>query len=384
MTKTKITRTPGSNLVAASVAEINTGTDFSKYITPLGAQGSKYLDQSGSKVSAIAAGTNTYTATINPAITSYENTQVFSIKFTNANTGKATLNLNGLGAKPLLKNGSKELLAGDIAAGQIYGVAYDGTNLQLDGHTSLLSPPVVSGAQSTFVNASSITLGTTGEDSYVRAMTNDFTMKWNGLLTADITVSGAGGLDTGSEAPNTWYAVYVIGDTTGVNTPKALLSASFTSPTLPAGYDKSRRIFAVRNDGSSNIRKFYCQSKDSQRRVFWDSLYTSLRALNNGASLTFATIDLSAYAPPTARTVDFTCNFANIGGTAGDFFLLRPLGSVVTIPSYYGTTGIVLTSGVGTSVAIEMATSNDQKIEYSVSNANDTLTILMQGYTSIL
>ena len=123
----------GGGFTAASVAEINTGTDNTKGVTPLGLTGSKYLDQSGSKVSATAAGTNTYTATITPAITAYTATQHFFIKFTNANTGTATLNLNGLGAKPILKNSTVPLTIGDINAGQILCLAYDGTNFQIIG-----------------------------------------------------------------------------------------------------------------------------------------------------------------------------------------------------------------------------------------------------------
>lgn len=120
-------------LAAASVAQINTGTNNAVSATPLGLQGSKYLDQSGAKIGATAAGTNTYTATISPAITAYVDTQRFFIKFTNGNTGASTLNLNGLGAKSIVKNGNIPLTIGDIMAGQILCLAYDGTNFQLVG-----------------------------------------------------------------------------------------------------------------------------------------------------------------------------------------------------------------------------------------------------------
>jgi hypothetical protein len=82
-------------------------------------------------LSADASGTDTYTATITPAITAYSNTQRFYIKFPNANTGAATLNLNSLGAKSIKKNGNTDLAATDIKTGQIYCLAYDGTNFQI-------------------------------------------------------------------------------------------------------------------------------------------------------------------------------------------------------------------------------------------------------------
>lgn len=115
----------------ATSTELNTGTDDVKFATSLGLENSKYLNQNGTKLSAVASGTNTYTATLTPAITAYTSTQLFFIRFTNANTAACTINLNGLGAKSILKNSNVALVAGDIIAGQIYCIAYDGTNFQL-------------------------------------------------------------------------------------------------------------------------------------------------------------------------------------------------------------------------------------------------------------
>lgn len=80
-----------------------------------------------------AVGTNTYTASISPAITSYVTGQRYTIKFTNGNNGAATLNLNAIGPKAIVKNGSSPLISGDINAGQILFLVYDGTNFQIIG-----------------------------------------------------------------------------------------------------------------------------------------------------------------------------------------------------------------------------------------------------------
>ncbi|WP_316815849.1 hypothetical protein [Pedobacter nyackensis] len=118
--------------VKATSAEINTGTDDDKFATALALQGSKYLDQNGGKVSAVtAAGANAYIASIIPAITAYSMGQVFYIKITTANTGASTLNLNGLGAKALVKDASTALVAGDLLANKVYTVYYDGVNFQV-------------------------------------------------------------------------------------------------------------------------------------------------------------------------------------------------------------------------------------------------------------
>ena len=53
----------------------------------------------------IASGTNTYTVSI-PNTPKLITGLKISVKFTNANTGTSSLNLNGLGAKPIIKSGS--------------------------------------------------------------------------------------------------------------------------------------------------------------------------------------------------------------------------------------------------------------------------------------
>lgn len=73
-----------------------------------------------------------YTLAIDAAITAYAAGQVFKFKANHANTGAATLNVNGIGAKTIKKNrGADDLIEGDIISGQIAIVIYDGTNLQL-------------------------------------------------------------------------------------------------------------------------------------------------------------------------------------------------------------------------------------------------------------
>lgn len=63
-------------------------------------------------------------------------------------------------------------------------------------------------------------------------------------LTLDITTAGANGLDTGSPAGETWYAIYLIKNPFTGNV-AGLFSTNFTTPTLPAGYTLYRRIGAV-------------------------------------------------------------------------------------------------------------------------------------------
>lgn len=76
---------------------------------------------------------NAYVITPSPALTAYAAGQMFEVKFTNPNTGASTINVSGLGNKNLTKNGATALSGGEIPAGGILQVVYDGTQFQLLG-----------------------------------------------------------------------------------------------------------------------------------------------------------------------------------------------------------------------------------------------------------
>src|SRR6478736_1996647 len=71
-----------------------------------------------------ASGTNTYSVTLTPAPTAYGTGTVYTVKFTNANTGASTLDANGLGAKTIQLNGAA-LTTGQIPALSTLDLVYD-------------------------------------------------------------------------------------------------------------------------------------------------------------------------------------------------------------------------------------------------------------------
>jgi hypothetical protein len=72
---------------------------------------------------------NAYAVTLTPAPT-LQIGSVVVFKAVNANTGASTLAVNGGAAIAIKKNATVALVSGDIAAGQIITVIYDGTNFQ--------------------------------------------------------------------------------------------------------------------------------------------------------------------------------------------------------------------------------------------------------------
>lgn len=66
-------------------------------------------------------------------VSSYTFGQQFVFVAQSANTGAVMVNINGLGAKDVAKNGTILLSEGDIQAGAVYVLFYDGTRFQLSG-----------------------------------------------------------------------------------------------------------------------------------------------------------------------------------------------------------------------------------------------------------
>lgn len=101
---------PGTPLIAAWHNDVNTATY--------------------DRLTAVA-GTNTITATGPSSMTAYTAGQNFYLVPANTNTGGVTLNINAFGAKAVTKYGTTPLVAGDMVAGTMYEVSYDGTQFQL-------------------------------------------------------------------------------------------------------------------------------------------------------------------------------------------------------------------------------------------------------------
>lgn len=98
-----------------------------------------------------------------------------------------------------------------------------------------------------------------GAPSTVRLVQQDGTQRsFSGTLTFSPAAGVVdGGLDTGTEASNTWYYLYLV-PSTGSPTTLAV-RGSTTSPTVgaPTGYTNYTYIGAVRNNSSSDLVVFF-------------------------------------------------------------------------------------------------------------------------------
>lgn len=80
------------------------------------------------RVLASVAGTNTITGSMTPDLTSYSTGMMVIFTPANNTTGAATINIDSLGAKSIVKGDGTALESGDLQASTVHFLIYDGTN----------------------------------------------------------------------------------------------------------------------------------------------------------------------------------------------------------------------------------------------------------------
>lgn len=196
-------------------------------------------------------------------------------------------------------------------------------------------------------------------------------------------VNGINGLDTGTLAASTQYAIYLIADSRQYKPVGAILSlTSNVSPILPLGYDSYRLIGFIETDGSSH---FVYATHKPQNMINALTYYVSpASVLSGGNATTFTAIDLSTPIPTTtlnnvivALLVTFT------PAAAGDVVQLRPTGSTATTNLV---TIVGVTAGVAQSQYVVMIAgvgASKPEIDYLVSSASDSVNISVVAWTGV-
>lgn len=195
-----------------------------------------------------------------------------------------------------------------------------------------------------------------------------------GNVTINAATNGVAGLDTGVLVLNTFYAVYAIGDSYGVNPGSAMLSANLTTPYLPSGYDMFFRIGYVKTDGSALLLNFRQDGIGLDRWMWYDApIATSVTA---GSSATFAPVDATAGLPVQVPTVvRWYCTFTP---TAADNALTLVPGTSTATLGYASASGSV----AGVAEIVQLVCPTDlpvtDAIDYKV--AGSAVAIDVQAY----
>ncbi len=190
-----------------------------------------YVKQIGYAVATGSA--NTYSITLNPAPSSLVEGLCVAVKINVDNTGASTLDVNGFGAKPIKKPNGNDVSAGNLKAGSIYTLRYNGTNfiLQGEGGSGTAQPSdVLSGK--TFTNDAGEQIGTMPNNGVKTITPSNADQALNGYYASGSKVAAVT-FDASKVLTGT-----TIAGTAGTmpNNGAVVIIPSTQNQTIPAGY----------------------------------------------------------------------------------------------------------------------------------------------------
>jgi hypothetical protein len=232
------------------------------------------------------------------AITTYTEGMEVRTKIANANaTTTPTLDVSGVAADTIKKGNSEALVPGDLPENHEAEFRHNGADWILQNPATSPTNTVALRDKTrglVIIRPSAATVDVDATEIILQD-SNGLAKRVSSVnLTANITASGANGLDTGSEASGTWYFIWVINNGT---TTASLLSASSTAPTMPSGYTFKALVGAVRNDGSSNFIDFTQEGNKVN--------YVAVQTIkdNSFTASAWTAQSLTTQYPPTAKKV---------------------------------------------------------------------------------
>jgi hypothetical protein len=185
--------------------------------------------------------------------------------------------------------------------------------------------------------------------------------------------SGAGSLDTGAIAANTWYHVWLI-KRTDTNVVDALVSLSATAPTMPASYTLKRRIGSMKTNGSSQWIKFI----QNGNLFVWDVSVSEFIAVNPGTAAVLRTLTVPTGVKVLANMSILTAGASMSADYPGGVYLTDPSqtdtaasGSIFTVYGYAGFAGqmnVTATAQCMTNTSAQIRT----RVEHSTAGTNVT------------
>lgn len=199
------------------------------------------------------------TLTPTPALTAYKAGQCVSWIASGANTTNVTINVSGLGAKAVTKNGATALTAGNIPSGATVSACYDGTQFQLQS--------VAGGG--------------------ITALTGDVTASGTGSVAATLATvnSNVGSFGTATQSP-----------TLTLNG-KGLVTAASNTTITPA--ESSVTFTDITTNNASTTKHGYLAKLSNSATQYMDGT-------GNWSTPAGGMVLLSTATPSAASTVDFT------------------------------------------------------------------------------
>lgn len=377
------------NQAAASNYPLGTdtvGPNLDDYIRAISAFVRQLFDGTPWLLGTVAGTADAITAISSVPFTAYVAGQEYKfLPVANNTSTTVTINVNGIGAKNITKNGSQPLAPNDLVAGVAAVLLYDGTQMQL------LSTPGTLNGNGTYsvrglVGANNATTPNTKMDFSADAVTlrgvanrPAFTGFGTGAITNDIgavqVASTANGRDqVAAFGASNWIHFYFIWNGSALATLSSLVAPA-TGPTLPTGYTHWAYLGAVYLDASSNLLRVRING----------SLYAYINEvafLSGGTATALTQVSIAAWIPPNALTFNINCRQSPTGSAGGfvdiNTVLQAVSGSNFASFPYRGYNGSV-SSGLGVGISWQVCDIPNvgQSITYLNINTTGTGALLM-------
>jgi hypothetical protein len=195
-------------------------------------------------------------------------------------------------------------------------------------------------------------------------------------------VNGVNGLDSGTIAASTQYAIYLIGDSRGNNNVAGLLSLTSNAfPLIPYGYDSYRLLGFIETDSSNH---FVYATHEVQSMSGALAYYVSppSSVLSGGNATTFTGVDCNTPVPAgTLPNVILELLVTFIPAAANDVVQFRPTGSSATtgVPTIVGAVAGVAQTQYFQIIA-GVNGSSHTSFDYLVTSSSDAVSVSVVGW----
>jgi hypothetical protein len=193
------------------------------------------------------------------------------------------------------------------------------------------------------------------------------------------SVNGLNGLDTGTVAPSTVYAVYVLADPVHNNPPGLIMSLSTSQPTMPFGYGIFRRIGWAITDVAANFQVIYQVGTGTVRTYQYAG---AISVLSSGNAVVTTSLPLAGLLPNIQTVLSLNITYLAAAGNIGAIsFAGATISTLATAP-------IAVTSLDGTAANTTqgqiLQIGSPAAITYIVTNGADALSIDLNGWVDYL
>lgn len=212
-----------------------------------------------------------------------------------------------------------------------------------------------------------------------RDSTNLYDIVSESTLTVRSDVIGVNGIDNGTVAASTWYAVFIISDPTNRNPVAGLFSLSSTAPVMPSingvPYSAFRLIGWQHTTGASIFEVMAIVGNGNTRQTYYDAM---VNILTGGSATTFTTVSCANAIPNYGSSILASAQLIFTPASAGNYVAIRPFGSGVTAADLLTLSGSV--AAVVERISTTLLVSATSGIQYQNSAAACSTTLSIRGF----